>query len=247
MDSGPSSDRRAIEAALKETPDLALLGLMPNSTNHTFLAYLPRPDPQTRLLGVYKPARGERPLWDFPDFSLYRREVAAYVVAQRLGWPLVPPTVVRTDAPYGVGSLQLYVAAEIAEPPWRQGAGPEAWIEIAVFDFLVNNADRKLGHCLVDGFGRLWAIDHGLTFHPEFKLRTVIWEFAGRRLPSRLRAGVEGLLAQLRDPAARPELEALLSAEELAALAARVEAALDSGFRLPHPPAARPAIPWPPL
>ncbi|MDA8062953.1 MAG: SCO1664 family protein, partial [Actinomycetota bacterium] len=187
------------------------------------------------------PLRTERPLWDFPG-GLYRREVAAYELAVQLGWELVPETVERTDAPLGVGSLQRFVAADfeqhyftLLEDP-RHHAGLR---RMALFDVLANNADRKGGHCLVDADGGLWGIDHGLCFHPEPKLRTVIWDWAGERIDDGLLVDV----ARMVGSGPSDDLSRWLEPDELDALVARAERLLRIG-RLPEPEHDRP-YPWP--
>lgn len=176
-------------------------------------------------IAIYKPVRGEVPLWDFPTGTLYRREYCAYVVSQALGWPIVPPTVLR-EGPAGVGSLQFYV------PPSRRAASRlylpaelrDEIRRITLFDHLTNNADRKRSHFLIDKWGKLWGIDHGLTFNAEWKLRTVVFDFAGEPIPEDLLAD----LAALRDDASRAaDLRAALAAqldeEEVGAFFARLE------------------------
>ena len=164
---------------------------MRNASNATFLVSLDDDDG----LAIYKPGRGERPLWDFPP-GLYRREVAAFVLSEALGLHVVPPTVLRPDAPLGEGSLQWFVNADFSEHYFSLYAErPELHDQlraIAVFDTIANNTDRKSGHCLLeigDGSDRVWAIDNGLCFSTEDKLRTVIWEFAGEPLPDELSPG----------------------------------------------------------
>ena len=248
MDPAPSFDPAAIEAALRRLPTVELKGLFRRSSNYTFLVELSGGcGPPERLLAVYKPARGESPLWDFPAGTLYRREVAAYLLAKHLGWPRVPPTVVREQAPHGVGALQLFVDAR----PELHRLGPDhrrdpVWMEIAVFDVLTNNADRKAGHCLTDGRGRVWIIDHGLTFHVEPKLRTVIWDFAGRRLPRRLRPDLERAAGSLQGGELAHALSDLIEGDELDMLRQRVETILSPAWRMPHPTSAW-SVPWPPV
>lgn len=250
MDPGPSSEAPAdglaeAEDRLRALPELELLGLMRHSSNYTFLARL---GPEPPLLAVYKPARGESPLWDFPEGTLYRRETAAYLLARALGWPNVPPTVVRSEAPHGVGALQLFIDADPARHFLENDSAPAStWERVALFDVLVNNADRKSGHCLAARDGRVWVIDHGLTFHTELKLRTVIWNFAGQALPGVLRPDLERTRAELE--VARPlgaALDALLSRSEMRALRRRLEAILAPGWSFPHPTSAW-SVPWPPV
>jgi uncharacterized repeat protein (TIGR03843 family) len=173
------------------TADISVLGRMRNASNATFLARLDGAD----ALAIYKPGRGERPLWDFEP-GLYRREVAAYVLSEAAGFGVVPPTVLRPDAPLGEGSLQWFVNADFAEHYFSLYAERpdlhDRLRAIAVFDAIANNTDRKSGHCLLEidsgrGGDHVWAIDNGLCFASEDKLRTVIWEFAGEPLPDELR------------------------------------------------------------
>ena len=159
-------------------------------SNYTFLAEVSQNG--DKILSVYKPSRGERPLWDFPPASLARREAAAYLVSEALGWELVPPTVYRKKAPIGPGSLQLFIEHDpelhYFNLTWTTARGLRP---VVLFDLLVNNADRKGSHLLFDNNHHLWLIDHGICFHAEDKLRTVIWDFAGEPIP-------ENLLADLR-------------------------------------------------
>jgi hypothetical protein len=246
MAPGRSFDADAVEEALRRLPNIELKGLFRRSSNYTFLVEL-CDDQQAgpSLTGVYKPAEGESPLWDFPAGSLYRREVAAYLVAKHLGWPRIPPTVVREEAPHGVGALQMYVVAEPDAHYLACGGEPaDTWIEVALFDVLTNNADRKSGHCLTDGEGTVWVIDHGLTFHVDQKLRTVIWEFAGQPVPPRLHRDLERLAGSLASGAAG--IGELISRRELAVLRRRLHAMLQPGWELPHPTSAW-SVPWPPV
>jgi hypothetical protein len=174
--------------ALLEHGTMDAVELIPWGSNYTFAALLVGDD-GSRCYGVYKPRRGEVPLRDFPNGTLYKREVAAYRLAWHLGWDMIPPTVIREEGPHGIGSLQLYV-----EP--RAGASGQYerlreshrcdLQRMAIFDLLANNADRKGGHCLLDVRGHVWGIDHGLTFHYVPKLRTVIWDYCGERFPPEL-------------------------------------------------------------
>jgi hypothetical protein len=193
---------------------------------------------------VYKPRRGERPLWDFPDGTLAAREVAAWMVSEA-SWGIVPPTVLRDDAPLGPGSLQLFIPHD---PDRHYFVVMDDRLEdlarFAAFDAVVNNADRKAGHVIEDAGGRLWAVDHGLTFHVELKLRTVIWAFAEESLTPALRTTLEELGADLADSdGLGGRLAELLSPEESAATLERVEALLVDD-RFPAPQGPRP-LPWP--
>ncbi|HLF28631.1 MAG TPA: SCO1664 family protein [Anaerolineae bacterium] len=225
--------------------ELELQGLIPWSSNYTYLAVVTQDDLQT--LAVYKPCRGERPLWDFPSGTLADRELAAYVVSQALDWRLVPPTVLR-DGPHGRGSLQFYIHADPDEHYFTCGKKfPEQFKQIAVFDALINNADRKAGHCLCDADNHIWAIDHGICFHAESKLRTVIWEFAGEPIPAQLLDDVRRFRAHLssRSDAVTKTLNRLLAREEMAALRRRADQ-LIAAARFPNPGSHR-HIPWPPV
>ncbi len=177
-----------------------------------------------QLLAVYKPRRGEVPLWDFPDGTLYRREMAAYLVSRALGWPLIPPTVIR-DGPYGVGSLQLFIAPGDRSSFFRfQGQHQDELRQITLFDHLVNNADRKPSHFIKAHDGRLWAIDHGLTFHEDWKLRTVVFDFCETEIPEGLIADLSGLRGTpARLDALRSELGELISRREIEVFLQRVD------------------------
>ncbi|WP_033311882.1 SCO1664 family protein [Streptomyces iakyrus] len=222
---------------------------------------------------IYKPVAGERPLWDFPDGTLAQREVAAYEVSEATGWGLVPPTVLR-DGPYGEGMCQLWVEVmpeaellalvdgEEPGPGWKAvgfaevGEGRTALLvhadderlrRLAVLDAVINNADRKGGHLLPTGEGRLYGIDHGVTFNAENKLRTLLWGWAGEPLTEEAADVLEGLRKGLAEGgllAAR--LEPLITGAEIDATRARVGALLASGTH-PEPSGEWPAIPWPPV
>jgi uncharacterized repeat protein (TIGR03843 family) len=229
----------SVEAVLSRG-EITVHGRIPGSSNVTLLATCVLEDAAVPV--VYKPARGERPLWDFPS-GLHRREVAAYVVSEALGWHLVPLTVERADGPLGAGSVQRFVEEDGTshyftlreERRWRQ-----ALRRIAAFDVIANNADRKSGHVLL-AEGRLWAIDNGLSFHCQPKLRTVIWDFGGEKLSARELSAVETLSRQ----GLPAILERLLDAQEIEALERRIETLLAIGH-LPHLPDHewRP-YPWP--
>jgi uncharacterized repeat protein (TIGR03843 family) len=233
------SDERA-RAFLAEG-DLELLGRIPWASNATLLAKVRHRELEG--LAVYKPVRGERPLWDFPPGTLYRREVAAYLVSEQLGWRLVPPTLVR-EGPLGVGSLQLYVDADTEVTAFELLAADNAALpRVAAFDVVTNNADRKAGHTLLDDDERVWAIDHGVCFHTEPKLRTVLWDLAGRPLPAADVADLESLAAAAGGGELGERLAGLLAADEIAAVAERSLGLARAG-RLPAPGSGR-AYPWP--
>ena len=227
-------------AEILSTGSLEIEGRMPWSSNGTFLVTVS--SGETTVPAIYKPGRAERPLWDFPD-GLYRREVAAFELASALGWSIIPATVeVGGDAPLGPGSLQAFVNADFEQHYFtllEQDGHHRALRRMATFDVLANNADRKSGHCLIDGDGHIWGIDHGLCFHVQPKLRTVIWDFAGEPVEEEDLAAVDrlvgtGLPGPLRD---------LLHPEECRALMTRARHLLEEK-QLPEPRTDHP-YPWP--
>jgi uncharacterized repeat protein (TIGR03843 family) len=216
-----------------------------HSSNYVYLAQLCA-DEGNQFAAVYKPRRGESPLWDFPDGTLYRREAAAYCLSRLLSWPFVPPTVVR-EGPHGIGSVQLYIRHDPNAHFFVQREEPvlvEQLQRMAVFDFVANNADRKGGHCLLDEDGRIWGIDHGLCFHEQYKLRTVIWDWADEAIDPALLREVEeaGLQLAAATDDAGPLLE-LLSPAERSAMLDRIDRLLSHG-RFPTPGPHR-SYPWP--
>jgi uncharacterized repeat protein (TIGR03843 family) len=222
--------------------EIELKGQFTRGNNYTFLVNVC--DAGSEILAVYKPTRGEQPLWDFPENTLAGREVCAYVVSQALGFGMVPFTLLR-EGPLGPGSLQQYIDHD---PNYHYFTFKSAELErlrpVVLFDLLVNNADRKGSHILVQKRTRkVYLIDHGLCFHVEDKLRTVIWNFAGEPIPADLLA----VLAAFR---AKEDLPALLapylSPEEVAALVQRAGALLAVGH-FPFPPEDRRAFPFPPV
>jgi uncharacterized repeat protein (TIGR03843 family) len=226
--------------------ELTVLGVLTGASNHTLLVRMD----DGECYAVYKPRRGERPLWDFPSGTLYRREVAAYVVSRFLGWDLVPPTVSR-DGPLGVGSVQQFVTHDPAEHYFTlvEDARHHARLaQLATFDLLVNNADRKGGHVLrIADADRLVGIDHGLTFHIQPKLRTVIWELGGATIAPQWREDLGRLGAALAGgDGALACLGGLLQDTEIAALRRRAEL-LASTTMLPDLAPERRPYPWPPL
>jgi uncharacterized repeat protein (TIGR03843 family) len=202
--------------------DVEVQGRMPWSSNATLLATV-----DGDLPAVYKPRRGERPLWDFPP-GLDQREVAAYELSEALGWAIVPETVLRHDLPFGVGSLQRFVPFDTEAhyfTLYEDPAHHPILRTIACFDLLCNQTDRKSGHCLLGEDGRIWAVDNGLAFHAEDKLRTVIWEFGGEPIPDTLRDDV----CRLVERGLPASLDRLLDPAERRALLARARAILDQG------------------
>ena len=283
--------------------DLEFLGRVPTASNLTLVCRASTEE--TSLLCVYKPVRGEAPLWDFPDGTLAGREVATFLISDALGWDVVPETVLRIEGPddaaLGTGMLQRWVqgpgsrlsvgpdpddeedADRVDADPADDGAEPapvdlfpvdgvpdgyrpvlrgydelnrlvvlahapsDELHRLAVFDAVVNNADRKAGHILADDDGRLYGIDHGICLHRDDKLRTVLWGWAGEPVPDGLAADLRRLAARLADAedSLTVRLNALITADEVAALAERA-AELGDGGAMPLPPGER-AIPWPPF
>ena len=213
------------ELTLLAEGSVELIGRIPRSSNETFLVQVSRADHSA--YAVYKPEAGERPLSDFEP-GLYRRERAAYLLSESLEWGLVPPTVIREEAPLGVGSLQWFIECDFQEHYFTlYEDAPETHPDlsrIAVFDYVANNTDRKSGHVLRGDDGRIWGIDHGLCFSADFKLRTVIWDFAGDPIPDALLEDIAPLAK-----AVPPDVAELLDAEEVTALERRVQRLLREG------------------
>jgi uncharacterized repeat protein (TIGR03843 family) len=220
-------------------------GVMRWSSNYTFLLAIVHED--TEMRAVYKPQKGERPLWDFPDGTLCYREVAAFETSHALGWQLVPPTVLR-DGPHGLGSVQFFVDhdPEVNYFSFTPELYPQLQ-RMAAFDCLINNADRKGGHCLLDENEHLWGIDHGITFNSDHKLRTVIWDFAGHALPDSLTKDIQRLCEEVdnRESDYRKKLDTLLDQREISAFQRRINKLLQSG-QYPQP-GRGPNYPWPPV
>lgn len=231
-----------------EQGELELKGQFMFGSNYTFLVSVHYE--RQEFPAVYKPLRGEQPLWDFPDNTLAGREVAAYLVSEALGFHFVPFTTLREDGPfYGPGSLQQYIEFDPGYHYFNfSEADRQRLRPVALFDLLVNNADRKGSHILVEkGSNKLWVIDHGLCFHHEEKLRTVLWDFAGEPIPGDLLRCLEPVPALLASGSGlRAALRAYLSARELGALAGRARSLLGAR-RFPAPPRDRRAYPYPPV
>lgn len=233
-------DRATTLATLGEG-DVRILGRLPFSSNATFLVEACAGE--TRLPAVYKPARGERPLRDFPP-GLHRREVAAYELACQLGWDVVPPTVARQDGPLGEGSLQAFVAHDPDEHYFVLVDDPchhDQLRRICALDLVINSADRKGGHLLLDEGGHVWAIDNGLTFHAQLKLRTVIWDFAGEAIDEQLLED----LARLVEEGPGPLITDALDPFERDALMGRAAGVIEAGT-FPHDPTGM-RWPYPPV
>jgi uncharacterized repeat protein (TIGR03843 family) len=227
-------------AALLAQGTIEVVGRIRSSSNQALLVTVVTDD-DTRE-AIYKAEAGERPLWDFPE-GLWRREVAASVLDELLGFDLVPPTVGRSDGPFGPGSLQLWVADNGVDHYFtlRERPALQAWFQrLSIFDVLANNTDRKSGHVLFDDT-RCWAIDHGVCFHVEPKLRTVIWEFAGLPIPDELTRALAALTDERLDG-----LRGWLEDDEVAAVGARRDDLLRAGFfPIPDETNDYPPYPWP--
>ena len=220
--------------------DLELKGQFMLGSNYTFLVEVTHED--KTYSAVYKPSKGEQPLWDFPEQTLAQREVAAYLVSECLGFHFVPFTTLRDDGPYGAGSIQQFIEYD---PEYHyfnfSSEDKEALKPVVLFDLLVNNADRKGGHVFFENeTHKLFTIDHGIGFHEDDKLRTVLWDFGGQKIS-------DDLLARLALPSSLPrQLEPYLSPSELSALCARADMIRQRGI-FPRQPRDRRAMPWPPL
>jgi uncharacterized repeat protein (TIGR03843 family) len=224
---------------LLDSGDITVKGRMPWSSNATFLAEVS--DGDTTALAVYKSGRGERELWDFPP-CVYRREVASWALSDALGWTIVPPTVLRREGPLGEGSLQWFVAADFEQhyfTLYEAGTHHDALRTVCAFDLVANNTDRKSGHVLVDEDGGIWAIDNSLTFHEDFKLRTVIWEYATEPVPEPLLDDLDRFVRG----GVPDSLTTLLSKAECSALLARARAVTREGC-FPMDSSGR-RYPWP--
>jgi uncharacterized repeat protein (TIGR03843 family) len=209
-------------------------------SNYTFLVSVEHEG--SEYPAVYKPLRGEQPLWDFPENTLAGREVAAYLVSEHLGFHIVPFTTLRQDGPFGAGSLQHYIDYD---PEYHYFSFTEEDRQllkpVVLFDLLCNNADRKGSHVFFEkDTHHLYAIDHGICFHEDDKLRTVLWDFSGQKVPPELLASLYGIKSLL------PSLEPYLNSSELSALCARADSVLKKGV-FPRQPRDRRAMPWPPL
>jgi uncharacterized repeat protein (TIGR03843 family) len=242
-ESGSCDDEAALELLSEGT--LKIEGRLVAASNATMYCAVRRRG-QTAAC-VYKPVAGERPLWDFPLGTLAGREVAAYKVSQAAGWNLVPPTVMR-DGPFGPGMCQLWIDADASTDlvALARSRDQPKLRDMAVFDAVVNNADRKIGHLLPVADGRLYGCDHGVCFGEEYKLRTVLWQWRGQKLPGRALAALGRLKDELNGGAVATALDELLSPEEVAATRSRVELLIEHRVH-PYPPENWPAVPWPPV
>lgn len=238
----PEADQAARD--LLSQGSLEVLGRLVEASNETWYCAVSTGDYEAAC--VYKPVAGERPLWDFPTGTLAGREVAAYTVSRAAGWNVVPPTVMR-DGPFGPGMCQLWIDVdpqvdliELARRSDHPGLR-----DLAVFDAVVNNADRKIGHLLPVRGGHLYGCDHGVCFAEDYKLRTVLWQWRGKSLPRRAVEALSRLYALLDGGELAEELSPWLSPGELQATTIRVDKLLKHRAH-PYPPEDWPAIPWPP-
>ncbi len=223
-------------------------GLLPYSSNTSFLVVID--DGQCSVPAVYKPQKGENPLWDFEWGTLCQRETAAYEISTALGWQLVPPTVLR-EGTRGLGSIQFYIDHDPNTHYFTVQADARfatTLRQLSLFDFIINNADRKSGHCLIGTDQRLWAIDHGICFHTEYKLRTVIWEFSCEPIGDDLMADLVNLRKQIknRNSDLTATLCQLLAENERTAMLARLDYLLRQQA-YPSPQPNRRNYPWPPV
>jgi len=241
-----------------QTGTIQIDGVLPWSSNYTFLVTVA--EDELEIPAVYKPRRGERPLWDFPTGTLHLREKAAFITSEALGWDLIPPTVVR-QGEYGPGSVQLFIEHDANQHYFALEGDPsfqKPLQKMTILDVVINNADRKGGHVIVENkvnidnpqdinHPQIWGIDHGICFHEEYKLRTVIWEFAGEPIPQNILNNLQSFQYKLRNPESdlNERLIPLLSDNEIAALKQRVDR-LIAGCIFPNPGPGR-HYPWPPV
>ena len=239
----PLEDEAALELLAQGT--LEVEGRLVEASNATLYCSVSHQGVQAAC--VYKPVAGERPLWDFPPGTLAGREVAAYAVSRSAGWGIVPPTVMR-DGPFGPGMCQLWIDADGATDliALARSSDHHQLRDMAVFDAVVNNADRKIGHLLPLPGGRLYGCDHGVCFGEEYKLRTVLWQWRGRRLPGRAVAALTLLQEKMAGGDLAEELAALLSPAEVRATSDRIDLLVQHRVH-PYPPENWPAVPWPPV
>ena len=241
-DSVAGLSRQDIELRLNDWP-ITGIGLHPGGSNYVFVIRLAKDDEE--IYAIYKPAAGERPLRDFPYGTLHNREWSAYLLADALGWPAVPPTVVR-EGPHGIGSVQLFIDADFTKHYFNLREDRlDDYTPIAMFDVLINNADRKGGACLLDADDQLWAVDHGLTFNPLARRRTVMFEFNGTPYPDDLLQAQSNLISSLENNnhELRNKLAATLDNHEIDSLIRRGKDMIDAGsFPILDPDW---NVPWP--
>ena len=234
------------DAALRLLADgeMALQGRLVAASNATFLGTVALND--VSVTCVYKPVRGERPLDDFPDGTLWKRERAAYLVSEATGWDIVPPTVTRDKGPFGAGMAQLWIDVDQNADVWRLVNAPDPRLRrIALFDAAINNADRKGGHLLPAADGTLHGVDHGICFAAEPKLRTILWDWRGEPITAEELTILRSLRAKLDGPLCQ-DLQVLLAPAEMRAFELRLDRLLRTKV-FPEPDPNRMAVPWPPF
>lgn len=241
----PPTDEEAFDLPLVDliellaVGDMEIEGRMPYSSNATLLVTMSKGDERHRA--IYKPGQGERPLWDFPG-GLFKREVAMYELSDQLGFDVIPPTLL-IDGELGPGSLQAFVKAHFSEHYFtmmEEGVGGDDLRRLCVLDLIANNTDRKAGHCLLGGDGRVYGIDHGLAFHAQFKLRTVMWDFVDEPIPAESLTAIERFL----EAGPRQSLVRLLDSFEVDAMLSRARAVLEAGH-FPEDDTGGQRYPWP--
>ena len=234
------------EAALRLLAEgtLTVVGRVVSASNATFQGVVR--SGEAKATCIYKPVRGERPLEDFPDGTLWKRERAAYLLSDASGWDIVPPTVMRDEGPFGPGMAQLWIDADARADVWRMVNEPDERLRpIVLFDAIVNNADRKGGHLLPTASGHLYGVDHGICFAAEPKLRTILWDWRGEPIAPAELAVLRSLRRALEVPLC-PQLAALLAPAEVHALETRLDRLLRTKA-FPDPDPYRMAVPWPPF
>ena len=212
---------------------------MPWGSNYTFMMWIDI-DESSCISVIYKPRDGEKPLYDFEESTLYKRERASYILSKILGWPNIPLTIIR-NGPYGLGSVQHYIECDPRITFFEiREKNLDDLFPIAIFDLITNNADRKAGHCILDNQNIIWSIDHGLTFNSDFKLRTVMFEFCGKTIPDKFIADISDALPELKK---NKEIQKLISSKEFDSLISRIEEVIND----PIMPILNPNrdIPWP--
>ncbi len=228
---------------LLENGQISVEGRLVDASNATLFVTISSGDESTKA--IYKPVAGERPLWDFPDGDLASRERAAYLIDQALDFNHIPRTILR-DGPFGIGMVQQWIEIDEdidLEIFFRQN-DPQLR-EVALLDSIINNTDRKIGHLLPAQDGHLFVCDHGVTFHSEFKLRTVLWQWAGEKLADSELEALQSLLLKIENEISL-ELSTLITKDEIEALKERVTTLISEGV-FPHPNPEWPHIPWPPF
>jgi hypothetical protein len=226
--------------------EISLQGEFVWGSNYTFFVQVEKD--QENIRAVYKPIRGEQPLWDFPKSTLARREVAAYLVSEALSWELVPPTIFRRKGPLGPGSMQQFIEHNAEYHYFSFSVSDRQRLRpMVLFDVLINNADRKGGHILLDADNHVWLIDHGICFHQDDKLRTVVWDFAGEPIPPELITDLINF-QQSFHPASEliTALQKYISPGEITAMELRARQLIESGHFTEPDPQRRP-YPWPPV